>query len=72
MKKTGYEIMLEACEQHALYLAKQTKRFRKNKISFGELSAAREALAQSLVRLVTIENGDDILEDESEEENNEL
>ena len=68
MKKTGYEIMLEACEQHALYLAKQTKRFRRNKISFGELSAAREALAQSLVRLVTIENGDDILEDESEEE----
>lgn len=60
MKKTGYEIMLEACEGHALYLAKQTKRFRKGKITLAELGAAREALAQSLVRLVTIENGDDI------------
>lgn len=67
MKKTGYEIMLEACEQHALNLAKQTKRFRKNKISFGELSAAREALAQSLVRLVTIENGDDDILDERDD-----
>ena len=67
MKKTGYEIMLEACEQHALYLAKQTKRFRKNKISFGELSAAREALAQSLVRLVTIENGDEDILDERDD-----
>ena len=59
--------MLEACEQHALYLAKQTKRFRKNKISFGELSAAREALAQSLVRLVTIENGDEDILDERDD-----
>lgn len=63
MKKTGYETMLKACEVEAIFLAKQTKKFRKGKITLAELGVAREALAQCLVRLVTIENGDDVLEE---------